>query len=93
MPAHTASDAQYLIDGNDLSVTVSYGGGSTAQGVLIRSHVDALDYDARSLMLTMTNTDAASISIGASVTIDSTSYIVRGREVGDYYTTLQLGTI
>ena len=92
MPAHTTTDAQNLIDGGDLSVTVDMGAGQTAYGVLIRPHVDALDYDARSLAVTMSNSDASTVVRGDSLTISGSVYNVRGIEVGDYFTTLQLGT-
>lgn len=91
MPAHTTTDAQNLMDGSDLSLSVDLGSGRVVSGVFTRDPVEALDYDGLAIRVALTNADAAGISQGDTVTINSEVYRVRDLEPGNYFTRVILG--
>lgn len=90
MPAHTATDAQSLIDGSDLSSAADFGDGVVINGVLSRNYAESYDINGRDARLLVSNADADRVSIGGSVEINSVTYTVRAKNTGDQYTGLIL---
>ena len=90
MPAHTTQDAQSLIDGSDLSSVADFGDGLVLNGVFTRHYAESYYINGRDARLLVSIADAALVSIGGTVEVDSVTYTVRAKNTGDQYTGLIL---
>jgi hypothetical protein len=92
MPAQTATDVQNMLDGSDLATVADLGSGVSINGAFVRHYAESFDISGRDARLLVTAADAAKTSIGSTITIGTTGYILRATEPGDSLTVLILET-